>query len=94
LALEATRDIENLFRIISVSEVIFVLAGVNPEMAIAHMAHAINIPAECPVQFRSGTGTALTPGPIQLTIVTRLLLDLSRIPGGCKTSCASSYPIT
>lgn len=44
-ALEATRDIEDWFRIISVSEVIFVLACVNPEMAIAHMAHAINIPA-------------------------------------------------
>jgi hypothetical protein len=36
LALEATRDIEDLFRIISVSEVIFELAGVNPEMPSPH----------------------------------------------------------
>jgi len=44
LAFEATRDIEDLFRIISVAEVIFVQTSVNPEIAVP-AAHTSNIPA-------------------------------------------------
>jgi len=57
LALEATRDIEDLFRIISVAEVIFVRASVNPEIAIPAW------PTPATSRLNAGLSSVLAPGP-------------------------------